>query len=396
MKLNFILPVLSILSLVSCKEAYNPSIDKRAEAIVVEGLITNLKESYEIKISMATPYESAANNTNILGAAISIKDNLGNTYMMHKENYQGYYYSDTSEFIAIPGRSYTLHIEMPDGEIYESSAQKLLSPAIIDSIYGITTNKNFWYYDASGNITYSMEYGAETFMDLSYNSDSVYQFRFDNTLMKCFSFMYLYTPEMMLAHVPFPPPKNCAGAVCPYIIYNWKKFNLFTATNLSSETHNIISNEIKNSSVCFFPLDTAFCPIRYVADSCIHGLTGGTICAIIRQPAGPEGKILETRVYSLNQGSAAYYRELQKQISYEGKLFDPVSVQLEGNIKCTSNPEKLALGLFEVSACTTKSYWLRFNYGEGYVNYVQIRDLSGLPVTGTSKYLPDFWLVNFN
>ncbi|MGC1389938.1 MAG: DUF4249 family protein, partial [Bacteroidales bacterium] len=390
MKLKFILPVLWVLSLVSCKEAYNPVIDKRAGAIVVEGLITNLKEPYEIKISMATPYESTANNTNLLEAAVSIKDNWGNTYMMHKENYREYYYSDTSEFVALPGRSYTLHIEMPDGEIYESSAQKLSSPAIIDSIYGIITNKNFWYYDASGNITYSMEYGAETFMDLSYNSDSVYQFRFDNTLMKCFSFMYMYTPEMTVAHVPFPPPKNCAGAVCPYIMYNWKKFNLYTGTNLSSATHNIISNEIKNSSVCFFPFDTAFCPIRYITDSCING---GTICATIRQPAGPEGKILETRVYALNQESAVYYQELQKQISYQGKLFDPVSVQLEGNIKCISNPDKLALGLFEASACTTKSYWLRFNYSEGHVNYLQIRDLSGLPVTGTSKYLPDFWLV---
>jgi hypothetical protein len=395
MKLKFILPVITVLSLVSCKEAYNPVIDKGANAIVVEGLITNLKESYKIKISMATPYDSTTNNTFLTGASVSIKDDQGNTYTMHNENSPEYYYSDTSEFIAIPGRSYSLHIEMPNGDIYESKAQKLLSPATIDSIHGITTNKNYWYYDELGNITYKMVYGAETLMDLSYNSDLVFQFRFDNILIKCYSFMYMYTPEMILANVPFPPPKNCAGAVCPYLIYNWKKFNLNTANNLSTETHNLISNEIKNSSVCFFPLDSAFCPTRYVVDSCATDIRGNTECAIIRQPGGPEGKILETRVYALNQESAVYYRELNKQLSYEGKLFDPVAVQLEGNIKCTSNPYKLALGLFEVSACTTKSYWLNFNYKAGSVNYIQLKDLSNLPLLGSSKYRPDFWQVIF-
>jgi hypothetical protein len=98
----------------------------------------------------------------------------------------------------------------------------------------------------------------------------------------------------------------------------------------------------------------------------------------------------------LNQESAAYYREINQQLSYEGKLFDPIEVQLQGNIKCTSNPYKLALGLFEVSACTPKTYWLIFNYDKGYINYVQLKDLSILPVNGTSKYRPDFWLVYFN
>ena len=392
MKIKFILPVLSILSLAGCKEAYNPVIDKRSTAIVVEGLITNLREPYEVRITTATPYDSATNNTMIKGASVYIKDDLGNKYTMHEESVLNYYLSDTSEFIAIPGRSYSLHIELLNGDIYESSAQKLLSPATVDSIHGMPAFKNYWYYNELGDITYKMVYGAETFMDLSYNSDFTYQFRYDNTLIKCYSFIYMYTPEMILAGVPFPPPKDCPGAVCPYIIFNWKKFNLNTSINLSTETHNLISNTIKNSSVCFFPLDTAFCPTRYVTDSCSQG----TGCGIIRQPAGPEGKILVTRVYALNQESAAYYRELNEQLSYQGKLFDPIEVQLQGNIKCTSNPYKLALGLFEVSACTTKSYWLIFYYDKGYINYIQLKDLTNLPLTGSSKYRPDFWLVYFN
>ncbi len=396
MKIKFNPAIILLFSLISCKEIYNPVIDKHNSAIVVEGLITNLKESYIIKVSEATPYYSASNSTLLPAASVSIKDDLGNSYAMHKDNDRGYYYSDTSEFTAIPGRSYTLHIEMPDGDIYESSAQKLVLPAAIDSIHGITTNKNYWYYDDLGNITYKMVYGTETFMDLSYSSDSIFQFRFDNTLMKCYSFLYLYTPEMRLAGVPFPPPKVCPGTVCPYIIYSWKKFNLLTGLGLSETTHSIISKEIKNSSVCFFPFDTSFYPTRITADSCAFDPYKGTICGKIRQPAGPEGKILETRVYALNQQSAVYYQELEKQLSYEGKLFDPVAVQLEGNIKCITSPEKLALGLFEVSACTIKTCWLTFDYGQGYVKYIPTEGISVLPVAGSSKYIPDFWQTNVN
>ncbi|MGA1978611.1 MAG: DUF4249 family protein [Bacteroidales bacterium] len=395
MKLKFILPVLTALCLASCKEPYNPVIEKGMSAIVVEGLVTNLREPYEVRLSMTTPYDSATSKSTIISASVSIKDDLGNTYTMLKETSQGYYYTDTSEFVALSGRSYNLHIEMPDGDIYESSAQKLLSPATVDSVHGITTDKNYWYYDELGDITYKMVYGAETFMDLSYNSDSIYQFRFDNTLIKCYSFMYMYTPEMQAAGVPFPPPKDCAGAVCPYVMYNWEKFNLNTAINLSTETHGLVSNEMKNSSGCFFPLDTGYFTTSYVKDSCSSRLWG-SVCGKIRQPAGPEGELLNTKVYALNQESAVYYRELNQQLSYEGKLFDPMTVQLQGNIKCINNPDKPALGLFEVSSCVVKSWWLYFNYNEGQISYIPVRDLSDLPPTGTTKYLPDFWLVYFN
>jgi hypothetical protein len=205
----------------------------------------------------------------------------------------------------------------------------------------------------------------------------------------------MYTPEMQAAGVPFPPPKDCAGAVCPYVMYNWEKFNLNTAINLSTETHGLVSNEMKNSSGCFFPLDTGYFTTSYVKDSCSSRLWG-SVCGKIRQPAGPEGELLNTKVYALNQESAVYYRELNQQLSYEGKLFDPMTVQLQGNIKCINNPDKPALGLFEVSSCVVKSWWLYFNYNEGQISYIPVRDLSDLPPTGTTKYLPDFWLVYFN
>ena len=394
MKLRFILPFLLVLALAGCREEFTPPVDRQMSAIVVEGLLTNIKESYEVRISMATPYDSSAQNTYVSGAAVSIIDDLGNSWRMHEQRYQKYYYSDTSEFVAIPGRSYKIHIEIPGGDIYESSSQKLTRPASVDSIHGFVSGKEFWYKDQLGEIVSRIVFGAETFIDLTYSSDSIIQFRFDNTLMKCYSYMYRYTPEMKQARIPFPPPKDCPGAVCPYKIYCWEKFNLETGTDLTTTTRNLVSNKMKDCGVCFFPFDTSFFHVSYVTDSCALDMLGKTVCDEIRQPAGPEGIILETRLYSLNQTSAIYYRELNDQLSYEGKLFDPIAVQLKGNMTCVSDPDKPALGLFEVSSCTAKSYWL-WNF-DGFVKYQPIEDTSGLPVSGASKDIPWFWQFIFN
>jgi hypothetical protein len=394
MKVRFIIPVLLILVQAGCREEFNPFLDTQMSAVVIEGLLTNLREPYEVRISMATPFDSATNRTNIPGAIVSIKDDLGNSYIMHEEPLLGYYHTDTSEFVAESGRSYALHIELVGGDIYESSVQKLLSPAIIDSIHGIITAREFWYIDQLGEIAYKTVIGTETFLDISYDSDSIIQFRSDNILMKCYTYMDMYTPEMELAGVPYPPPRNCPGAVCPYKIYNWKKFNLNTETDLSATTDNFISNEIKDNSACFFPLDSCFFPIILVTDSCTLNMQGNMVCTEIRQPSGPEGKILETKLYALNRMSSVYYTELNEQLSYEGKLFDPVAVQLEGNITCVNDPNKLALGLFEVSSCVTRSYWLR-SMGDGLVTYVPIESTSGLADSGSSKYIQDFWQLIF-
>ncbi len=387
---KFILP--AILLLTGCKEVYYPVIDRQMEALVIEGLMTNLKESYKVKLTMASTYDSTLSSEGITGALVSITDDLGNIYLMHENHFLKSYYSDPSEFVAVAGRSYALHIEMPGGEVYESTAQKLLPPASIDSIHGISGNKEFWYTDQLGDIVSRLVYGSETFMDIGNNSDSVYQYRLDNYIINCYSFRDLWTPEMKAAGITFPPPKDCPGTVCPYLIYNWKRFDLKTSINLTATTQTFSSDKLFNSTVCFFSFDSAAFPLNYKMDSCGYDVHEKYVCGPIRQKAGPAGKALQTRLYALNQASSVYYQELNKQLSAEGKLFDPIAVQLQGNMRCISNPGKLALGLFEVSSCTTKSYWLTFNYGTGEGHYQPIGDLSGLPDAGSSKVMPGFWI----
>ena len=394
MKRLYILPILLTLSQAGCIEEYNPNLSTRLSAIVVEGLVTNLSESYTVKISEAVPFDSAANATGIMGAEVTIADDLGNTYLMHEDDFHGNYYSNSSEFVAVPGRSYTLQIKMPNGDLYESSAQRLTVPAIIDSVYGDIANKEYLYTDQLGNLTTKMASGSETFMDISNNADSIIQFRFDNTLMKCFTYWYAYTPEMKAAEVPFPPANPCFAVACPYVMYNWQKFELNTAINLTNRLQAVNSNTLKNNSVCFFPFDDSFYPLTYRKDTCGHDPGGHLQCITLRTIESVDD-ILQTRIYSLTEESSVYYNEISNQLSSEGKLFDPVAVQLQGNIKCMNNPNKLALGFFEVSSCTTKSYRLVYDYIAGTTTYQPVADITGLAGSGSSQYIPEFWQLIF-
>jgi hypothetical protein len=44
----------------------------------------------------------------------------------------------------------------------------------------------------------------------------------------------------------------------------------------------------------------------------------------------------------------------------DGKLFDPIANQLNGNIRCISDPDKRAIGFFEASSVTFTRYSLDF------------------------------------
>ncbi|HUX57903.1 MAG TPA: DUF4249 family protein [Bacteroidales bacterium] len=73
-------------------------------------------------------------------------------------------------------------------------------------------------------------------------------------------------------------------------------------------------------------------------------------------------RILLINLYTLNNDSYSYYKSLDEQIQSEGKLFDPIAAQLNGNIKCITNPEKKAIGFFEASSVCNASYVIDYRY----------------------------------
>ena len=70
----------------------------------------------------------------ISGAMVTISDDLGNTTTL-EERYPGDYRTDSLLFRGIVGRTYTLHIETTDGDVYESEPCIMYPVPGIDSLY---------------------------------------------------------------------------------------------------------------------------------------------------------------------------------------------------------------------------------------------------------------------
>src|SRR5208283_4737389 len=298
MKYKDFLYLVCMISQFGCTEKYNPTVSTVTDVIVVQGLVTNSKEPYIVKISKATPYDSGVNQALLQAKSVSIRDNLGNTYPLQYN--LSYYYTDSSQFTAVPGRLYTLHVEMPGGDIFESSAQKLLLPASIDSIYGYYDKQYQYYYNAAGIMIIDSVYAPDTYVDVSYPSDSIVQFRFENMVTQCYIYNYWYTETMQEEGVPFPLPLNggCPYNYCGYNVFAWQRTDLnFSTINLSATTRSMVQNKINKMSAGFGVGNS----INFKTDS-INNF--GDDLGVVRIFDISENPVLSIRIYSLNKASS--------------------------------------------------------------------------------------------
>ena len=65
--------------------------------------------------------------------------------------------------------------------------------------------------------------------------------------------------------------------------------------------------------------------------------------------------------YQITQNTFNFYRDLNNQLNATGKIFDPMHVQARNNVVCTSNPDKLVLGNFEISTLKEYRYYIHLD-----------------------------------
>jgi hypothetical protein len=81
-------------------------------------------------------------------------------------------------------------------------------------------------------------------------------------------------------------------------------------------------------------------------------------------PAVQEGYTVSLNIRSISRRTYFYFKYMLDQLNAPNNLFDPISTQLMGNIHCTSDSSKVALGYFEAASITHKYAFLRwFNGG---------------------------------
>jgi hypothetical protein len=347
---NSCLFVLLLCTFIGCTEIYSPATDAKAEALVVEGLITDAAGPFNIKLSKTVLYssDSVSAYKTVLGAILTVTDNENQTFDLIEAGNGNYTLPST--FKGKTGNSYKLHIETKDGNIYESSLQKLLPPQTYDSIRGIFTSNGFIGWDNElKNVN-----GGEILVDLFKSvpkGDSVPLCRFKSNVTIQYNY-YIAVKDTTTWH---------------WVYNDWQTFQLNSNENITEDISTSNGAVIKNHSLGVVPIDMSS-----------YGLY-------------PEYPIqyffyyLRIEQYTLNRDSYNFYKNANSQLAATGKIFDPVTAQLNGNMKCINNQSAIVLGLFEVSSVIKTAALV--NQGP-YIKSVLVKTVPyvDIPSTGTTHY----------
>lgn len=314
--------------LISCYKPYDADINTDKKVLVVNGTITNEKASYKVQLTYAMPFDSSGAGIPVTSAKIYITDNPGNIYFF-RELGNGFYASDSLLFTGIPGNTYTLHITTPGGDRYESDPQKLFPGVHADSIYG-----EFGFHETLSRISglYELTHGANILIDIKNQADTLPHFliKADNVIQ------YIYTV--------CPPFSECS------IYYCWQTINATPDINLTGEGFSLNNASVTKHELCFID-DNLYC-IGLTYD---HGVSTTEYNKYM-----VHHRIIYLKQFTLNNETYLYYKRMNGQLRSDGKLFDPIAVQLSGNIRCVTDPDKQAFGFFEASSVIYSAYTLDF------------------------------------
>ena len=370
MKLQILFLVLIIGLGTSCKKVLNPNIDTVKLPIVVDGLITDEAKPYTIKLTMGSNYNGNGYTSYVTNAKVSVQDDCGHTYKFI-ESGLGSYVSNPSEFVAQPGRSYTLHIETKEKDMYESSPQLLLPNNFNVKTYGVSGTQDQLIDDGMGDPLKVTISGVNLLVDIDNNADTVPRFRFDTQIHTEYSYTIAISQAMS------------------YVYYCWQINSLNDLVNITDDQYQTSEKNITKHQICFLPT-------KYIYDASYLDSVTKMVSDV---QASIQNRVATVTRYRINSETYQYYKNVNSLLSAQGKLFDPIPFQFKGNITCTSDPQKFALGFFEASSVQINYFAshpglkniLKINgfsppYPSGCMGYIQLNEP---PVTPNP---PDFWV----
>jgi hypothetical protein len=101
-------------------------------------------------------------------------------------------------------------------------------------------------------------------------------------------------------------------------------------------------------------------PENYVISDLNKVISGGLLREIIQQVYYSSYYYVNVQAYAINDTIYEYYRNLKNQTTANNKIFDPIPVELVGNIHCTSNPAKSVYGIFTTASVRKMLFIIRW------------------------------------
>lgn len=310
-----IVAIIAVFIFSTCIDPYTPKLKGYDSLLVVDGLITDANTSYIVKLSR-TFQELYTVTSSVTDAVVFITDDIGtSSYLNNIGN--GVYKTDSLEFRGMPGRTYILHIQTKEGEIYESDPCLMKSVPDIDNVY-FAKDQQF-----VSNGTESQE-GVSIYLDSKdgdYNS--YYRWGFDETWKYNIPvpIRFDYYNERTILHV---------DKVKEYCWKNRKSDEVIIQPVYPGQSARIVKE-----------------PIFFIA-------TGESDRLMI------EYSIL-IRQYSISKNEYDFWDNLKKVNDTGSDIFASQPYSVISNMNNINSPNEKVLGYFQVSAVKEKRIFISFN-----------------------------------
>ena len=358
---KLIYSALIIFAIVACEEVYRPDLDVVDDLLVVEAILISNQIQNQIHLYNSINYNYETKSySEISGASVYLVDGNNNKIKFEEKApgiYQLNFEFDTEGL-------YYLYIQY-NGEEYRSEIQTVPEIPLFDSIY-LNYTTIITTQGASNSIDKIIEEdGIQMYVDID-NAGNLRHYRF--SARKVIQYIEFYD-TVIIRLSPFP-------ITLP--IYYWKSYYPTGIFNIAGPPEYTEVKKITKHPLEFFEKDY----LKFIPDT-----------------VSPRGYIYYIYQYGLNEDTYNFYSNMNSQLDAEGKIFDPVYTQAEGNISCNSNPEKVALGNFEISSFAEKRYYLLYYRNRDTINmFRNIPYFYDIPETGKNKQVdpeiqvePDFW-----
>ncbi|MBW6478181.1 MAG: DUF4249 domain-containing protein [Bacteroidales bacterium] len=316
-KSKIIILMMILTGIFSCQEIFEPQLNVDRQYMVVDGMITNDYGPHYIRLFYTKPLTDIDAYNMVTDATVDILDNQGNVVRLLEIN-KGIY-ETPSDFKGEVGVEYILDIITDDGAHFQSDPQILPQPVVLDSLYALLGIEPFYYVsEHTGRLTKVDMDVLNVFASVSEPSYDFPKFRF--------------TSEAYLQYTQTSTELSNTGEIIDQVtFYCWLKRNNidFVGTDIGEFT---IPYEARSHRVAMVPRGVH--PMRF-----------------LNFPEGiyTDVRVVFNRFLSLNDDAYDFHVKKNEQIRGQGGLFDPVVTQINGNIKCISDPSVLVLGFFEAS-----------------------------------------------
>jgi len=337
----------------ACEEYYTPDIEKVNGQLVVEAQITNDVSKNYVHLTKTRDFYDQQPPGVVSGARVELVE-INGAVAQGVESGKGYF-----NFSTVPrtGKNYKLRIIFQNNN-YESEVVTMPPLPVIDNIYAEQIMKQIYSTDAYGTPQLRETKQIQVYIDAPV-TDALSHYR---SSTRAIIEWYYLIPET------YPPnPK------APTIIYGWKSYTDNIIFNIAGPKKFSQNEIIKKHPLLTLWINAS----EYLLPDTVS--FGGSVILIIDQ-------------YGTTKGSFDFHEKMNNQFSADGTLFDPIQTQIYGNIKCTTDPSKIAFGYFDLNSYRQNRYFLNLFTQQNNVKLRQILRYPYIPDTGQIiQIIPEWW-----